>query len=51
MKPEMTVHAIKLRFICDSSGGGGGAKMQSARTNLGVEDAIEYGGGGYGESR
>ena len=38
LKPDMTVHVIKLGFICQS-----GAKMQSAKSNLG-NDAIEYGG-------
>ena len=48
MKPEMTVHAIKLGFICQSTGP---RSMRQASSNLSGNDAIEYGGGGYEESR
>ena len=48
LKPDMTVHAIKLRFICDSPNR---VIKGKPSTNLGEQDTFDYGGGGYGESR
>ena len=43
----MTVHAIKLRFICQSTR----VVKGKPSTNLGEQDTFDYGGGGYEESR